>query len=139
VKLVVSVSFQGVAMKLRLGMPNDLKRLFGNQLAFVRRRRQMTQSQLAGLVGISVGALYKIEKGKAAPEFATIEKLTSVLKIDVAAFFAPAEAVPSSNPRVLETVQKLEKLPAKDLELILKIIDRFGAKNGAQHSQDRTE
>ncbi len=66
---------------------SDLKRNFGKQLRYLRRSHDITQEQLAELVGRSVNFISLIENGHTAPSFATIEKLANALNVEVADLF----------------------------------------------------
>ncbi len=110
-------------------MPNSLKSRFGDQLAFLRGKLELTQDELAGLVGISRKALQNIESGKSAPKFSTIELICAKLGVDADVLFSSTPSEPSDNPRVSELVLKLDRLPTTDLELMLQIVDRFQSKS----------
>lgn len=66
---------------------SELKRNFGKRLRNLRRSRDITQEQLAELVGRSVNFISLIENGVNAPSFATIEKLAKALNVEVADLF----------------------------------------------------
>lgn len=66
---------------------SELKRNFGKRLRYLRRSRDMTQEQLAELVGRSVNFISLVENGDTAPSFETIERLTKALNIDVVDLF----------------------------------------------------
>lgn len=66
---------------------SDLRTNFGKRLRQLRRERDLTQEQLAEVVGISVDMLSNIERGVNAPSFETLEKLASVLRISVSTLF----------------------------------------------------
>jgi len=66
---------------------STLRQRFGKRLRYIRRDKDLTQEQLAEAVGISVEFLSNLERGVNAPSFETIEKLASVLKVRVQAFF----------------------------------------------------
>jgi transcriptional regulator with XRE-family HTH domain len=70
---------------------SDLRIVFGRRLRQIRRQKDLTQEQLAEAVGISVEFLSNIERGINAPSFETLEKLSEVLTVPVAEFFAPLE------------------------------------------------
>ena len=57
---------------------NNIKTL-GKAIKQRRKQLQMTQPDLAQLVGISVNTLYKIETGSANPTFNVIARLLDVL------------------------------------------------------------
>ena len=113
-------------------MPSSLKTRFGDQLAFLRGKLELTQDELSGLLGISRKALQNIERGKSAPKFSTIELMCSKLSVEAGVFFSSTPSEPSDNPRVSELVLKLDRLSKTDLELMLQIVDRFQAKPKSQ-------
>lgn len=65
----------------------ELKKQFGNRLKQLRRRRSITQEQLADLADLSVESISNIERGVFAPKFENLEKLAQVLKVDVKTLF----------------------------------------------------
>ena len=66
---------------------DGLKEKFGNRLRFIRRQKDLTQEQLAELVGLSVEFISNIERGINAPSFNTLEKLEKVLHTPVSEMF----------------------------------------------------
>jgi transcriptional regulator with XRE-family HTH domain len=67
-------------------VPN-LQKKFGKRLRYLRRNRDITQEQLAELIGRTVQFVSLLERGEAAPSFETLEKLAEVLGVDVAELF----------------------------------------------------
>ncbi|WP_442846739.1 helix-turn-helix domain-containing protein [Leeuwenhoekiella sp. H156] len=59
------------------------KKAIGIQLKERRDHLKITQSEVADLAGISVNTLYKIERGQANPTLESLEKLTSVLGLEI--------------------------------------------------------
>ncbi len=55
----------------------------GIQLKNRRDHLRITQSEVADLAGISINTLYKIERGQANPTLESLEKLTSVLGLEL--------------------------------------------------------
>lgn len=66
---------------------SELKRDFGKRLRYLRRSRDITQEQLAELVGRSVNFISLVENGDTAPSFKTLERLAKALNVDVADLF----------------------------------------------------
>lgn len=64
-----------------------LKYKFGRRLREIRLTRRMTQEQFAELLDISVDFLSLIERGRNAPSFETIDRMTRHLKMPVANLF----------------------------------------------------
>ena len=66
---------------------SQLKKRFGKLLQNVRRRRGLTQAQLAEKAGVSLDLIAKLETGATAPSFKSIEQLAGALDADPAEFF----------------------------------------------------
>jgi len=64
-----------------------LKENFGKRLRSIRRKKDLTQEQLAELVGLSVEFISNIERGINSPSFNTLEKLEQVLHTPVSEMF----------------------------------------------------
>ena len=78
-------------------MPKELRLKFGKRLRFLRRARDMTQTQLAEEAGISVNFVSLIERGEFAPSFETLDALAIALKVSVRDLFD--FETPSSLPQ----------------------------------------
>ena len=65
----------------------DLKEKFGKNLRFIRRQRDLTQEQLAELMGLSVEFISNVERGINAPSFNTLEQFEKVLDMPVSEMF----------------------------------------------------
>ena len=65
----------------------ELKKQFGNRLKQLRKRRCITQEQLADMADLSVESISNIERGVFAPKFENLEKLANVLNVDVKTLF----------------------------------------------------
>jgi transcriptional regulator with XRE-family HTH domain len=65
-------------------MSNDLslKNKFGRRLRFLRRTRELTQSQLSEQIGCSTEYISRMERGLVSPSFDLIEKTCQALKIE---------------------------------------------------------
>lgn len=60
---------------------------FGLRISEIRRRRGLTQQQVARQIEISLSSMAFIETGKRWPRPQTIEKLAEVFEVPVAEFF----------------------------------------------------
>jgi transcriptional regulator with XRE-family HTH domain len=60
---------------------------FGRHLAQLRSEKRLTQEQLAEAANISLDFLSLIERGLRAPSFATIERLSNALGVEVKYLF----------------------------------------------------
>jgi len=66
---------------------SDLKIRFGKRLRKFRRNKDLTQEQLAELVGISVDFVSNMERGINGPSFETLQKLAEALEVPAVEFF----------------------------------------------------
>lgn len=66
---------------------SDLKIKFGRRIRALRRRKEMTQEQLAEAADISVDFLSLVERGINAPSFETLEKLGTALNVSTKEMF----------------------------------------------------
>lgn len=66
---------------------NNIKKLFGKQLKYLREEHNITQEKLAELLGISTRGLSAIECGKNFVTAQTIEKICLALEITPKALF----------------------------------------------------
>jgi transcriptional regulator with XRE-family HTH domain len=109
-----------------------LKILFGFQVANYRKLQKLTQEQLAERADISIDMLGRIERGKCAPSFNTIEKLCKSLKIMPAVLFGsntPYEENIQKNKALLEIFNILNSADNKTISKITKIISIMLEKN----------
>lgn len=72
-----------------MSTPQEQKLLdgFGKQVAIFRKRRELTQQQLAEAVGMSVVAIAYIETGKRWVRPGTLSKIAKELKVNVSDLF----------------------------------------------------
>jgi transcriptional regulator with XRE-family HTH domain len=65
----------------------DLKQAFGAQVRNYRKARGLGQGFLAEKTQLSTVTISKIERGKAAPSFATAERIAAALEVSPLALF----------------------------------------------------
>jgi transcriptional regulator with XRE-family HTH domain len=102
----------------------DLRKRFGELLAAHRRRRGLTQEDLAEAAGLSVDMISKIEVGATGARFPSIERLAQAVKVDPAELFT-SELPKGSMTRGAfgEISAKLSSLPETDLVWISSLLD----------------
>ena len=108
----------------------DLRKRFGELLAAHRRRRGMTQEDLAEAAGLSVDMISKIEVGATGARFPSIERLADAVGVDPAELFTSAIPAGSMNrgafgeisaklaPLTQRKIDKLSVNPQLSAELI---------------------
>ena len=93
-------------------MEADLKRQVGHQVALARDARGLTQEQLAEMVGRSVEALSKIERGRTFPSPETLVRLADSLDVPIRDFFPrdsnANEARDTIEARLLTVAKRLD-------------------------------
>ena len=60
---------------------NDIKKLLGLKIKEYRKSNNMTQEQLAELIGIGTANISYIETGKFAPSLDTLKKISEIFNI----------------------------------------------------------
>jgi len=66
----------------------DLKAKLGKRIKELRKLNNYTQGKLAEIIGMDVTSLSKIETGRNYPQPETIEKLSSILGVDIEKLFS---------------------------------------------------
>src|SRR5664280_2478993 len=102
----------------------DLRKRFGELLAAHRRRRGLTQEDLAEAAELSVDMISKIEVGATGARFPSIERLATAVGVDPAELFT--SNIPSgslSQGAFGEISAKLSSLPESDLVWISALLD----------------
>ena len=90
----------------------------------VRRHRErvgMSQVDLAEAIGRSVQMIGRIERGKSAPSFATLEEIARVLETPVQDFFGPKE-LGRDDASVNRIMHRLSVLSIQEIEWIDQMI-----------------
>ena len=91
----------------------SLTQTFGANVRHYRKARDMSQEEFAEAAELSVAMIGKIERGKAAPSFPSVEKIAAVLEVPEAVLFsAGTMTVPTGERgRLLQRINiQLSKL-----------------------------
>ncbi|WP_082907890.1 helix-turn-helix domain-containing protein [Bradyrhizobium neotropicale] len=117
----------------------DLRKRFGELLAGHRRRRGMTQEDLAEAAGLSVDMISKIEAGATGARFPTIERLAQAVQVDPAELFTSHLPAGSMNRGAFgEISSKLSSLSDSDLVWISALLD-VALRRGREQSLAKTK
>lgn len=76
---------------LRENREKNLEVAIGRQVRELRHRQRLTGQELAGLTGLSVGMLSKIENGLISPSLTTIQTLANALRVPLIQLFSGYE------------------------------------------------
>lgn len=83
----------------------EFRRCLGDNLKYLRKKRNLTQSALAEVIGLEIHNLNRIENGKSFPQAKTLVNLINFFDI------APYELFVSQNDKICSIVDMLQKHP----------------------------
>lgn len=69
----------------------SLEAAIGMKIRAMRKQRDMTAAELAGLAAISVGMMSKIENGGISPSLSTLDAVATALNVPIGEFFSETE------------------------------------------------
>ncbi len=69
-------------------LSQEIPKRVGEQIMLLRKRRNLSQTELARMVGKDRQYLYKIEKGKVTPNITTIAILSTALNVSLSELLA---------------------------------------------------
>jgi len=111
----------------------DLKRRIAIRLKTSRKARQLTQEDLAGLIGRSVDAVSNIERAKGLPGLDTLEAIAAKLEIPIAEFFENPRGRTKLTARRFEALARLSELGRglsdRSLEIAVKQLEALSDKS----------
>ncbi|KQT47910.1 hypothetical protein ASG52_11670 [Methylobacterium sp. Leaf456] len=103
---------------------DELRKRFGLRVALHRRRKGMTQDDLASAADLSVDMISKIESGSSGARFGAIERLATALDVDPSELFLPPGGIGSRHPETLSGIAaKLALLSDAELGWVKDILD----------------
>ena len=91
----------------------------GREVRAFRRQQEITVAELAGITGLSIGMLSKIENGNTSPSLTTLQTLANALSVPITSFFRRFE----------ETRQAVHTKSGEGVE-----IDREGTRANHQYN-----
>ena len=118
-----------MATKRRASKKSESSTL-GQRLARFRRLRGLTQTDLADKLGLSQPNISDYERDLFRPNSDTIVRIAQVLKIsaDELLGLRVSKSQPSVSPKLLKRLAKIESLPKRDQQALLRTIDAFLSK-----------
>lgn len=114
-----------------LFMPKSTEALvFGRRLKELRKKRGLSQKELAAAIGVHQFQISKYETGAYFPTVGNVIEIARFLRVGLAELFG--EVVPDEadvrNLRLLHRFRDLESLPKEDQDVVVKLIDAWIAK-----------
>jgi transcriptional regulator with XRE-family HTH domain len=94
----------------------------------IRKRRSMTQVQLAAALGMDQSLLSRYERGVLRLHGALVADLAKVLHVTADEILGLKETKdngPLAERRVIRRIQEIERLPRRKKEILLSTIDSF--------------
>lgn len=101
-----------------------LTKKFGKRLKEIRKRKGLTQEQLAELIGMDTVNVSKLELGEHLPKKENIEKLCEALDIEPKELFDFGH-MKSKADIIKELNDTMNSLSLKDLQYFKKIFDAY--------------
>lgn len=96
----------------------------GARIGAIRRRRGLTQKELAGQVGRSVNTVSSLERGQHLPGLGILQSLAAALDVPIREFFTPGGE--AENPELAalygELLDTARTLPVAELEMTVQIV-----------------
>lgn len=93
----------------------------GQRIKEERTKQGISMNKLAKSVGIAQSGLSDLEAGKRQVSFDTAIKLIEALGFKPHEFFS--NEVPTQSPEITRLIKVAEKLPSKELELLIELIE----------------
>lgn len=98
---------------------DDLKLQIGNKIRLLRKKRNVSQEELAARLDVRTSTLSSIETGKTFPSYSTFTKLCEVLEIHPKDLFDDPVTKKSENPEIIREINLI--LSELDKEKLLYI------------------
>ena len=102
----------------------DHKKLLGQRIKYFRKAKNLTQEQLAELVGMEPNSISIIESGRNFPTLNSLEKIANALEIELNLLFKYSST--RTGAQIIDDINKeLIKLDNQKLEKVLLFIEDF--------------
>ncbi len=102
----------------------DNKKSLGKRIKEFRKMNGLTQEKLAEAIDIETASLSAIESGRHFPSLPTIEKIATVLNIEIKALF-DFKSLVSAKEMKEEIIKHIDKLNDKEIAFIYKFVDCY--------------
>lgn len=99
---------------------------FGKKMSSLRKERKMTQDELAKLLRTSISVIGRYERDEMTPSIGVAKKIAELLHTTVGYLLGESEAADLfKDPDMLERLNDIVELPAKEKEALLMSVDAF--------------
>lgn len=98
----------------------------------IRKRRGLTQGQLAARIGCLPNTVSGLERGRNVPTIGTLRRIAGALGVPMRDFFAPAQQADPAKHDALCTalLDTARTLPLADLQLAVRIVAVVAGERG---------
>lgn len=95
----------------------------GERLAWLRKQRGWTQTELSEKIGVHSRHVTRIERDKMKPSSVTLTRLAEVYEISLDELLAQAPDAPTiADPQLLRTFQQAQELDGDDKAMVVRLI-----------------
>lgn len=105
------------------------KEEIGRRLRVLRERRGVSQKEMAALLGTNQSHVSNVERGDRGITIQQLVKIARALKASTDDILGEKQASDDNgfvrDRRLIERMKKIERLPAKDKQVLLKTVDAF--------------
>ena len=105
---------------------NDKFKILGRRVKFLRMNKNVSQTNMAEMIGLSQTNLSNMEAGRTAITLQNIFKMREVLGCKMADFFVDFDGEVSAEPRPADTNNSIELEDAVKILKLLKAVDVKG-------------
>lgn len=106
----------------------EVRSVFANRLALFRKQRGLTQAELAEKAGLIQTIISDYERGRLRPYADTVANFAAVLGVSADELLGLKETQDDAPPvsrRFLRRLEKVDSLPRRDQDALLRTIDAF--------------
>lgn len=100
------------------------KQEFGNKISELRRLKNISQTEFAEMLDISVSALSKIERGVNSPRVITAEAMAEHLDVSLGRLLSPKNIVDKQD-YINEIIEQISTMDDCDIESIIEFIKYY--------------
>ena len=100
------------------------KKLLGKRIKELRKNLGLTQEKFAEQISIETSSLSGIESGRHFPSLFTLEKIASVLKVELIALFDFRHHIPIETMKE-NIIKNIDKLSDEKIKFIYRFIDKI--------------
>lgn len=117
-------------------MTHDEKQFFrqlGTRIAALRKEQDLTQAQLAELLGLTQQMIASYEVGRRRVPVSLLPRIASVLAMSVEALIGKADAAPAKRgpaPKLQQQIERIQRLPRAKQRFVMQMIDTVLAQQG---------